>query len=539
MLKVLIADDEPLVQIGLKSMIDWNALGFEICGTASNGRTACQLIEEHMPEIVIADVQMPCLSGLELAKKCRETYGRLPVFIILSGYEDFHYAKEALSFQAIDYLIKIDLTPEILTKALNAARAEVASVLNKNTPPDIESLNRMLFSQRFFIQLLNNLFENEAQCKTQAASLNIRLDHPLYCAAQVEIKAGREKGNSALYSSTLHMFEELIEKYISCRVIPLDSRFFAVLFYSGSQDASRFHQEISSALTRSCSMIFRYYSVTLSASAGRIVSDIMEASASYYDAKQISSYAGERQNILFFDDLPDSGSLHNVFNLSIFRKDITRAFEELDENALCKTLDGIIGLLSKEHVNIAQAMDVSCSILHFTLTLLSNGGETADRIFASQPDGYRSLYRQKNVKSVITRLQTLKAGLCTEFQSRPVSQKNFLVENTKKYIEEHLTERISLTDLAECFHVSPNYLSQLFKKYTDTGISKYISQKKIEASMELLKQPELKIYEVADRFGFENAFYYNKVFKRVTGVSPKEFRNNSLHAKLSGEKPQP
>lgn len=529
MLKVLIADDEPLVQIGLKSMIDWNALGFEICGTASNGKAACQLIEEFMPEIVIADVQMPCLSGLELAKKCRETYGRLPVFIILSGYEDFHYAREALSFQAIDYLIKIDLTPEILVKALDDARSAVASVLNKHTLPDMESLNRMLFSQRFYIQLLNNLFENETQCKTQAVSLNIRLDYSFYCAAQVEMKTDGEKGTSSLYTSTLHMFEELIEKYISCRVIPLDSRFFAVLFYSICQDAGLLRQEIASALSRSCSMIFHYYSVTLSASIGRIVSDIMEVSTSYYDAKQISSYASESQNILFFDDMPDSGSLHNVFNLSIFRKDITRAFEELDEHALSKTLDSIIGLLLKERVNMAQAMDVSGSILHFTLTLLSNGTETADRIFESQPDGYRSLYRQKNVKSVIAWLQTLKQGLCKEFQSRPVSQKNFLVENTKKYIEEHLTERISLTDLSECFHVSPNYLSQLFKKYTDTGVSKYISQKKIEASMELLKQPELKIYEVADRLGFENAFYYNKVFKRVTGVSPKEYRNHILN----------
>ncbi len=118
MLKVLIADDEPLVQIGLKSMINWTALGFEICGTAANGEAAYEMIDKHMPEIVIADIQMPCLSGLELAKKCREIYGRIPVFIILTSYEDFHYAKEALSFQAVDYLVKIDLTPELLTQAL-------------------------------------------------------------------------------------------------------------------------------------------------------------------------------------------------------------------------------------------------------------------------------------------------------------------------------------------------------------------------------------------------------------------------------------
>lgn len=529
MLKVLIVDDEPLVQIGLKSMINWNALGYEICGTASNGDAAYHLIEDHMPEIVIADVQMPCLSGLELAKKCRETFGRIPVFIMLSGYEDFHYAKEALSFQAIDYLIKIDLTPEILTDALNAASAEVDSALSQTAAPDAESLNTMLFSQRFYIQLLNNLFENETQYETQAHSLSIHLDYPLYCAAQIEMKTDQSKGTSALYSSTLHMFEELIEKYVSCRVIPLDSRFFAVLFYSNGTDASAFRKETASALARSCGMIFHYYSVHLYAAVGRIVTNIMEISSSYYDARQISSYVCDDPNILFFDDMPNTNKLQNVFNLSIFRKDITRAFEELDEDALRKTMDGIIDLLSQEHVNLTQAMDVSGSILYFTLTLLSNGGEAADRIFHTHPDSYRSLYRQKSVASIIVWLKTLEEGLCKEFQAHPVRQKNFLVENTKKYIDEHLNERISLTDLAECFHVSPNYLSQLFKKYMDIGINKYICQKKIDASKELLKQPELKIYEVADHFGFENAFYYNKVFKRVTGISPKEFRSHLHH----------
>lgn len=526
MLKVLIADDEPLVQIGLKSMIDWNALGFELCTAASNGEEAYRIVEAQMPEIVIADVQMPCCTGLELAKRCRETYGKLPVFIILSGYEDFNYAREALSFQAVDYLIKIDLTPEILTKALLTAKSEVETALGQYAWPDAESLDVMLFSQRFFIQLLNNLFETDAQYKAQADSLSIRLNYRFYCVAQVKITSDAKQSDSALYSSTLHMFEELIQKYICCQVIPLDSRFFAVLFYSDADDADSFQKEIADALAATFAMLFQYYSVTLTATAGRIVSNIMESSSSYYDAKQISSYVSDSQNILFFDDLPDAGSLRNVFNLSIFRTEITRAFEELDEASLKKTLDGILELLKQEHVNLTQAMDVSCSILHLTLTLLSNGSEIADRIFEAETDSYRSLYRQKSVASIIKWLETLEQGLCQEFESHTTPQKNFLVENTKKYIEEHLQERISLTDLAECFHVSPNYLSQLFKKYMDIGINKYISQKKINASKELLKQPELKIYEVADYFGFENAFYYNKVFKRVTGLSPKEYRNS-------------
>ena len=99
------------------------------------------------------------------------------------------------------------------------------------------------------------------------------------------------------------------------------------------------------------------------------------------------------------------------------------------------------------------------------------------------------------------------------------------MENTKKYILEHLHERIVLQDIADNFGVSPNYLSQLFKRFEQIGISEYITNLKIRKAKELLKDGSLKIYEVADRLGFESAFYFSKVFKKMTGVAPKDFRN--------------
>ena len=90
---------------------------------------------------------------------------------------------------------------------------------------------------------------------------------------------------------------------------------------------------------------------------------------------------------------------------------------------------------------------------------------------------------------------------------------------------EHIHERIVLQDIADTFGISPNYLSQLFKKYEEIGLSEYITNQKINRSKELLNDGSLKIYEIADQLGFESAFYFSKVFKKVTGVSPKDYRN--------------
>lgn len=97
MIKLLIVDDEPLVQIGIKSMLNWADYGIEICGAAMNGAVALDMIEEYSPEIVIADIRMPIMNGLELAKTCRDTYGRIPLFIILTRYEEFELARQALA----------------------------------------------------------------------------------------------------------------------------------------------------------------------------------------------------------------------------------------------------------------------------------------------------------------------------------------------------------------------------------------------------------------------------------------------------------
>lgn len=535
MIKLLIADDEPLVQIGLNSMLDWASLDIEVCGIASNGDAAYELIRQHHPEIVITDIQMPCSSGLDLVKRCRKEFGDLPVFIILTSHENFNYAKEAISCRVIDYLVKIDLSPETLTESINRALKQVASI-QKRQEPSIRQTDRIsdvsIMQERFFIRLLNNLFENETQCLTQAKELNLSFPYAGYVAAHLEMQLPGSSGTRLsqeqllkLYNSTLHMLQELLGKYLPCRVIPLDTRRLAAIFYIQEETISTWKDHLSTALHQAFDMLFNYYSVKVLAGIGRLVTTSLELSVSYHDARQLSGSVSETDSFLYWDSMPNSTKLRNVFNLSLFRKEIAEAFKTLDETALHSVFSNICSLLGADQVHYAQALDAASSILHFTITLLPEGMEIASSIFSDQPDAYCSLYRQKTVPSILLWLRQLEEGLCRELPACRNTQKNYLVEHAKEYIREHLDERIVLQDIADTFNVSPNYLSQLFKKFENIGISEYISNLKIQKSQELLKDGNLKIYEIADQLGFESAFYFSKVFKKVTGISPKDFRN--------------
>lgn len=111
MYKVLLVDDEPLVLVGLQGMLDWNRLVWEIAGTARNGREALDLVEELRPDLVVCDIKMPVMGGLALAKKCQELDLGLPVFVMLTSYEEFDYVKQSINLGVVEYLVKLDLTP--------------------------------------------------------------------------------------------------------------------------------------------------------------------------------------------------------------------------------------------------------------------------------------------------------------------------------------------------------------------------------------------------------------------------------------------
>lgn len=530
MIKLLIVDDEPLVQAGIKSMINWEDLNISIVGIASNGVAAYEMIKKYDVEIVITDIKMPVMSGLELARKCVESGMDVPVFIILTGYEDFHYAKEALTIQAIDYLIKLELTPETLIQSLNRAIARLSELRYSSRTPDI-AINT-IFKEQFFTRLIFNLFEDEHQFLSQSRNLKIDFNYELYVTGYIEINSVRlgdmaiEKQIS-LYSSSLQLVSELMSKYIPCHVVSLDTRHFCIIFFLKENDGN-YKETIQKALAQISAMIFNYYSVTIRSSIGSAVNNPMQIPASYQDAKQIFSQVTEERPVLFFEDVTSSSRLKNVFNMSLFKEDIRKAYAEYDETALYDIFSSIINLFEEQPAHYVQALDAACNILYLSLSLLNNGEQVVSEIFSGSVNGYRSLYEMNSVPQILSYLKTLRDGLCAAFASKNQDYKNQIVVNAKKYIIQHINEKLTLNDVAEAFCISPNYLSVLFSKYNDIGFSDFINQNKIEVAKKMLKDGDYKIYEISDLLGFESAFYFSRVFKKVTGFSPRDYMKTIL-----------
>jgi two-component system response regulator YesN len=171
-----------------------------------------------------------------------------------------------------------------------------------------------------------------------------------------------------------------------------------------------------------------------------------------------------------------------------------------------------------------QALDAASNILYLSISLLTDGEELVSDIFGDNPQKYRSLYTLNNTEQILQWLNTLFEGLYVYFESRKKDYKNQIVANAKQYIRSNYAKKLTLNEVAAALGVSPNYLSSLFKKYSDCGFVDYVIQVKIHQAREMMADPGLKIHEIADQLGFDNAFYFSKVFKKVEGCSPREYQ---------------
>jgi two-component system response regulator YesN len=530
MYKLLIIDDEPLIQAGIRSMVDWNEIGVSVCGVASNGQIGWNIMEEQKPDIIITDIKMPIMSGLELLKKTRETYKEndYPAFIILTSYEEFQMAKEALTYHATDYLVKIDLTPDTLKSAVLRAinvlpkpkREEYADTISAN---DIQS-----FRDKFFIRLLNNLYDSPSQFELLKSELEIPFSYSAYQCCYFEmfnesVDRMDISKQVILYSNSFQMLKELSVKYFNAYFVTLDRKHGAIIiFYNDAVDI-----DIRDALNQICNTIQSYYQTSLKIGVGNVVNAPLLISDSYQAARIAFRSINCESGINLSEDKNINSPLdsHMVFNMSLIKDDLSKAFSEYDEELLNNVMSQIITLFEENPSHYVQVLDAACNMLFLSISLLPDGEQQISSLFTDYDDNYRSVYRQTTTKQLIEWLKLFRDRLCESFSVHKKEHRHHIVDNVKKYIELNITQKLSLNEVAAIYGISPNYLSALFKKYNSCGYSEYITEQKIAKAKRMLTEDNLKVYEVADALGFESAFYFSKVFKKVTGISPSEYLN--------------
>ena len=527
---VLLVDDEPLVLVGIQSMLKWEDYGAQVVGTARNGAQALELIDKLRPDLVIADIKMPVMDGLKLMETAQETYQEPPLFILLTSFEEFSFVKKAINLQAVDYLIKLELTQQTLLGAVRKAQERLAARRHAEPPrrrPPTERFGMQPFYDRFFIRLFHNLFESEEQMLAQQKELGVDFSFDAYAVCYCElpelsVESMSQERLMNLYSSTTRMAWETATRFMACYITPLDPRHFNITFCLSEQEAPIYQEAVGGVLDKVVEVVYNYFSIRLLCCVGSKVARPMELSQSYHTARlSLAERGGSEGAVVFYGGEGADGD--NVFDMALYREALTRAFEDQDAEALEQIMNQIIDHIRANPARRLQAMDAACNLLFLCLSQFTSGEEIVSQIFAGEPEGYRCVYRQRTIPEITDWIAVLRTGLVQALRSQRQGYKEQIIRQIKSYIQANLGQRLTLNNVAAVFGFSPNYLSQLFARQADQTFVEYVNGEKIRAAKEMMREENVKFYEIAERLGFENAFYFSKVFKKIEGCSPREY----------------
>lgn len=527
MYRIMIVDDEPLILAGITSMLDWEAHGCKIVGKAANGQAALKSMEELQPDIVITDIKMPAMDGISLMKEAKSA-GYPSVFILLTNLEEFTLAKEALHLGAVDYLVKLELNEEALLAALVRA-CEKCEKIRQEENGAWGQTDRTLPEQirDYFKSILiyDTLAETEPKLEE---TIRKKFRRPVLLLINFNFGyAGfSDSFTREDQKKTMGFAENIISEMLggffreNC-LLRRDQNGFAVVFSTAG--IADYEEEVRTMGRKLQSVMRDYFEVSVTiavSSRGTGLEELQELLYQAMSAMNYSYYEGSGAIVFYSQKCEENSSRSENFNIHFLKKDLTQRIRQNDSEGFAELMNQIIGLFLDYKPSKTQAVN-ACNNLYYFIS--SQFEEREDDSFPYAVDIVGQLNRMEDLNTIIKWLTDFGASVTRVLEEYKGHKIDRNVELAIQYVEAHYKEKISLNQVAAELNVSLGHLSSSFKRQTGKNFSDYTTEIKIEKAKELIESRAYMVYEIADMLGFDTPFYFSRVFKKVTGISPREY----------------
>lgn len=535
MYRIILIDDEPLILAGIASLICWEEHDCCIVGKATNGHDAIDLIMETQPDIIITDIRMPVMNGLELIEACQEKNCEF-AFIFLTNLEDFHLARQAVHLGAIDYLVKLDLQPQTLIQALDRAKEycsrmeshhnrELYTLLLKDTQSQQE---RNYFSQLILSPSDNGLPSNpEISARYKNAYLILLQMKP----EQILFGHAESYDFQFISNQLLDIVSGIGARYFSNHTILMPHK-DTLLLVACPKPESDNEKSLSEFCTKVNVALGTYFALTALFGISQKKAGTSLLPEAFHEAQSALDhcYYESSLRIAFYrnQDSRLRQPAQREFNINFLKKSMSAAVLENESQDLKAIFSELSELFTQYKPDKTQAVSACINVYSYLHDLLQNES-FEDNAFPYSIDIAGQLSQLGSLDDILQWLNSFCNKICTLLTERKEKRSAKFVHMAKRYIHEHYREKLTLSDIAEYLKISPGYLSTSFSNYMNQTVSDYIARVKIEHAKELIDSGQYLIYEIANQLGFENAYYFSKVFKKVTGMSPKnyEYRDKS------------
>jgi two-component system response regulator YesN len=522
MLQIMLVDDEAIIRLGLSKNIAWESHGFRISALAEDGEQALACMEKDTPDIVITDIRMPFIDGLELAAHIRDRFPQVKV-IMLTGYEDFSYAQRAIQLQTHDYILK-PVNYELLLETVKKASAEIlrnrklALTISESTP---------LLRRQFFQQLLANRY-NRSQIEAKLELLNLTLPEECYSVLIIKIdEFENEFRLKKIMEKELFKFcvMNIAEETAGEHSIIFDDggdQIVLIIEHSGSgNEADHIAEDIRTNVKKyllntvsigigntqfNCEHVYRSYQEALATLKFRHIygTDTVLSFASTgapADGRSMMSDVQE-QKLAFFVRSRDEAEVMN--------------FMERMENEFVNNKITDLPYIRMMAMQILFRIYVELEEQYLLVEM------TAKSEYLKL---FNSIEGLQTVKEIFDELRQAISGLIEAVRAEKTGSQALLVHKAAELIEQHFSEEdLNLQYVAKQLHINPVYLSTIFKRVKGINFSTFVQEFRMKQAMRLFTNSNLLTYEVAEKVGYSNPNYFSASFKKFTGSSPSEFK---------------
>jgi len=523
MYSVILVDDENIVLEGLKKIIDWNSLGFKIIGTADDGKSCLKLLQTMSPDLIISDIKMREIDGLELISIIRSEIEKQPKVIFLTGYNDFGYAKEALKQRARNYLLKPIVEDELIDSLIQVKSELDAEKKINVVIGDYEKINTQ---NKVAGLLLDSSLDESLDFLNNNTNLP---DYDYFRCGEIQIRPVQTREIQQL-PKIKTMIEDrcnqVLDGYnlsdeMESFLFPINELNFGLLMaYNSDYQIHEYIERLSSRLKNMIPMNNEY---TIHVSYGKKVKKLSRFQKSYETAEYASKFLiyYDNRSQITYTDIEDYSITKIDFSKILTVDSLVKAVVTNEYETIYSYFSSNFMVFKKDRVNMDDV------IIFVNKIYLDCNKELENYCPSLTYDKEELFYSIKERMPTISTLMkevldfSLWVSDCIQESGKKSTTKDEIVE----YIDEHFRESITLKMIAEKFYVNPVYLGQALQKKLKIGFKKYLENLRMEEAKRLLRTSDKPIYEIAFEVGYNDPEYFSRVFYKAYGTTPSQYKH--------------
>lgn len=519
MYSIFLVDDEEVELEMMRDFVKWEEMEIYVAGTALNGQDAIEKINAIQPDIILTDVKMPKMNGIELAKLVSERFEWMKI-VFLTGHDEFDYVRSALNVGAVGYLLKpLDLDEIAVLMEKVKQKCEEARFQNKSVQGTKSNIVKELMYEKNKERMLNLVASfKRLERRDVEAPLDVTLT---LCSVDERYQTGipipMDECVARLQLIADHFFRE--ERKEACTAVSLREGELAIIRDAELNGDSRllwtaFAEAVRTALP-----------CTITIAVGDKSGELLDVNVLYEHARELLS---ER----FYSGC--GKVLHAEYSRGSFDSDQLPPFEEnelldtlyqLDREQAEAIVRNYIDKLAQLRIRRRQIGDWAVMLGDRLSEITRTGAETLAPQ-TGRSEYYHAVYESNTIQDIETIVLEGVSHALNALQERSTDKNSKLVHQVREIIDRTYHEQLTITSLSSQVYLSPNYMRSIFKEKTGMTIHDYLTKIRLEKAKEMLGDASLKVQDIAQRVGYESTSYFISLFLKNQGVTPNEYRKN-------------